>query len=382
MDPYHDDELGQRHGFSKLDVEKINRMYQCKKEEITGDIEQELENRPKPQPKKLKINMYRSVVVIIVFICFVFIEGKVASSAKKIKGFPHNHRGHSASNNSSYKINLKYLGNRIYGLPNEESGARVAKWNKNLRVNPEELGSYAEGDILFSTPTMKTALAPEYYRWPGGIVPYAITGYFTSEEYSKILSAINDFHKYTCVRFVPYNGQKAHIRISSRWAGCFSTVGYGGVSYDVNLQPPYCLTLKGTILHELMHAIGFIHEHSRHDRDDYIYILEDNIYPGFKEFFNKYEEKDVDTFGVPYDFDSVMHYSRNAFSFNGKETILPKYNTDVNIGIRENFSQGDIDKINRMYRCVAAPTTAQNFTPVYPVKQKKYRYSPQIRYLG
>ncbi|KAK0162807.1 hypothetical protein PV327_006553 [Microctonus hyperodae] len=135
--PYHDDELGQRHGFSKLDVEKINRMYQCKKEEITGDIEEELKHRPKP---------------------------------KKIL--------HYHETDDGPAIPIDYLGNRIYGLPNDISGERVANWNPSLGVNPEELGTYAEGDILFSNPTSKSAYASKFFRWRGAKIPYKITGRF------------------------------------------------------------------------------------------------------------------------------------------------------------------------------------------------------------
>lgn len=37
---------------------------------------------------------------------------------------------------------------------------------------------------------------------------------------------------------------------------------------------------KGIILHELMHVLGYFHEHSRYDRDVYIQLNPDNIQKG------------------------------------------------------------------------------------------------------
>jgi hypothetical protein len=40
--------------------------------------------------------------------------------------------------------------------------------------------------------------------------------------------------------------------------------------------------------------------------------------------FNKYNASTVTSFGVPYDYGSVMHYGEYAFSKNGNKTIEPK----------------------------------------------------------
>ena len=34
------------------------------------------------------------------------------------------------------------------------------------------------------------------------------------------------------------------------------------------------------VVHELMHALGFFHEHNRPDRDEHVYVNYTNIMPG------------------------------------------------------------------------------------------------------
>lgn len=63
--------------------------------------------------------------------------------------------------------------------PDEETGRRVAQWTKEMKVNPEELGSYLEGDIMVTKDTKRNGLTDESKRWPNGIIPYIITGNFS-----------------------------------------------------------------------------------------------------------------------------------------------------------------------------------------------------------
>jgi hypothetical protein len=115
---------------------------------------------------------------------------------------------------------------------------------------------------------------------------------------------------------------------------------------------PHCVH-KGTIMHELLHALGFWHEQSRPDRDNFVKINLQNVIAGMAYNFDKYDSSEVDTLGMPYDYDSIMHYEWNAFSKNGKATIealvagvnLPnaKYKT---------LSPIDIQEIQKYYGCI------------------------------
>ena len=74
---------------------------------------------------------------------------------------------------------LSHLAEKAFGLPSAATGAKVAEWHEGLDVNPEELGEYAEGDILFPQGLARNGLKAESSRWPGGVVPYMISPYFS-----------------------------------------------------------------------------------------------------------------------------------------------------------------------------------------------------------
>lgn len=223
-------------------------------------------------------------------------------------------------------IDLSRYSSEIYGKPDEkETGKVVEEYTKESGVNPEELGSYVEGDILFTDQrTGRNGLSKQTARWPNGIVPFSIEANFNARDMAIIEEAVMEYHRRTCIRFVPRNRETDYIALVSGRSGCWSAVGRTGGRQEVNLQSPGCLTKVGTAIHELMHSLGFLHEQNRHERDNFITVQYQNIQASAVGNFDKASAASTVDFGVPYDYGSVMHYSANAFSTNGRPTIIAK----------------------------------------------------------
>ena len=111
-----------------------------------------------------------------------------------------------------------------------------------------------------------------------------------------------------------------------------------------------CLAFH-TVLHELGHAIGFWHEQSRPDRDQHIEVILVNVIPGFANNFDKKGESEIDSLGVGYDYNSIMHYDRNFFArFSSFDTIRAR-DPSIPIGLARELSELDILQTNMLYNC-------------------------------
>ncbi|XP_070303471.1 high choriolytic enzyme 1-like [Salvelinus sp. IW2-2015] len=103
----------------------------------------------------------------------------------------------------------------------------------------------------------------------------------------------------------------------------------------------------GAVQHEVLHALGFRHEQNRCERDN---DVTENISKGKEHNFRKVETNNLMT---PYDYTSVMHYGRYAFSeeYGKLPTTIPKPDSNVQIGGARQMSRLDIVRVNRLYYC-------------------------------
>jgi hypothetical protein len=146
---------------------------------------------------------------------------------------------------------------------------------------------------------------------------------------------------------------------------CFSSgIGMQGGRQAINLARSCWTPSGGAVLHQLIHAVGMWHEQSNANRDDYVEIQWDNIEEGRESNFQK-RTNSIDL-GVYYDYGSIMHYGKYAFS-NGElgdlSTIKAMGNhygktneeNEAEMGSREGLSDTDAVQLQLMYHCPSGP---------------------------
>ncbi|XP_016406889.1 high choriolytic enzyme 1-like [Sinocyclocheilus rhinocerous] len=224
---------------------------------------------------------------------------------------------------------------------------------KFLETNKGSAEHLIEGDLVF--PKTKNALycLNNNCFWKRNSsnlveVPYIVSSEYSSTDISVIQNAMSTFHNKTCIRFVPRSNQTDYISIENK-DGCYSYLGRIGGKQLVSLKRTGCV-YHGIIQHELNHALGFYHEHTRSDRDQYVKINWEYI-PTEKA--SNFQIRNTNNQNTTYDYGSIMHYGKTAFTTQaGKETITPIPDATVAIGQRQDLSKLDILRINKLYGCV------------------------------
>ena len=198
-------------------------------------------------------------------------------------------------------------------------------------------------------------------RWFAGVV------YYDTDIASAILTNVNEAISHieemtVQVDFVPRTNQNDYVRFVAWGAGCGgnSQVGKVGGRQDVNIFLDCTQDETKTLIHELSHVLGMWHEQSRCDRDTYVEILWDNIYPVTNEAKGNFKKQcsssgeNTEPYGLDvfsYDESSIMHYSPTVFGGPSETdtTIRSLRGLGYVMGQGNVLSSTDIKTIDMMY---------------------------------
>lgn len=162
-------------------------------------------------------------------------------------------------------------------------------------------------------PQGKSIPVIEVSPWPDGNVYYQIEGFDANDENDQytlrmIRMAMQEWSSAGNVRFIESAGGGEYVCRIIKSDSNSSTVGY-------RKNPLIYLKSNASqrqATHEIGHLLGFIHEHQRPDRDEYITVLWENIRP---EAAGQYALLDTNLYEVEdyaYDYRSVMHYATSS----------------------------------------------------------------------
>jgi len=209
--------------------------------------------------------------------------------------------------------------------------------------------------------TERNAIRNTAYKWPSGRVPYVFTNVFSESEKNIIRRAFAQYAAKTCIQFVERNGERDYIELVKK--GCWSYVGRTGLGKQGVSLSGGCVH-EYIVIHELMHAIGFYHEQSRYDRDQYVRVNWANIRNGRENNFRKQSSQIIQHLDEPYDYKSIMHYEEYDFSTNyGVLKTIEALDGTSPLGNNVGFTQIDINKINKLYSCSTTSTTTTTPPP-------------------
>lgn len=210
-------------------------------------------------------------------------------------------------------------------------------------VKEVEEKTAAARDIVAAEPeaAFSVGISGSGFRWPNCRIPFEIDPALPNQQ--RVTDAIAHWEARTPFRFPPRTAADANYVRFTDAGGCWSLVGMQTGMQRISLGAG---CTAGNAIHEIGHTVGLWHEQSREDRDLFVTINWQNIQAGMAAQFNQHIT-DGDDLGA-YDYGSIMHYPRTAFSSNGQETITPT-NPAAVIGQRTGLSAGDLAGVAAMY---------------------------------
>lgn len=198
------------------------------------------------------------------------------------------------------------------------------------------IGGCVLGILAYSVVTEANAAAPGVYAytWPNSTVFYSLKN-ADQPTASLFREATAILAEKTNVRFIERTTEPLYLDVTSHdGAVCGESAGVGRLNAPQQLSlGKQCLNRRVAI-HEIIHALGFGHEHQRPDRDQYISIdksLRDQA---------AYSIDHTLVAEGAYDVHSIMHYD---------DPRIVRLDGGIHLS-GETLSQGDRIMINKYYK--------------------------------
>jgi Astacin (Peptidase family M12A) len=271
-------------------------------------------------------------------------------------------------------------------------------WNNALINSVERNGmAIAEGDIVVGSASRvlkspdnallnesgrssKALIAPGVSTWPrsaSGVVeiPYVFEA-GSKVDVDRAVMAFNDTFN-GLIRWVPKGAQADYVvfRLTDEPGGaCYSAVGRSGGRQDISGNS---LCPAGRLLHEMGHVIGLLHTQNDPAADKFVETYSDRISPAFR--FASQPIDNAQRIGG-YDYRSIMHYGRQQFSMLADPITIQTKPFGIDIGVRDEFSLGDIDAVKRLYGSASTATTIGTNPPGLRVRVDGQEYQTPVQF--
>jgi len=228
---------------------------------------------------------------------------------------------------------------------------------------------------------VRKGLKPNGHKiWPKAAGKYTIAyckgdSSLTSKAYSKFKAAALGITE-ACEDIVfeekTKNAGDCTMKVVGEGSGCWAHLGYigGGTSTNkVHLMDGKrgygtCAT-TGIATHEILHALGQMHEQTRSDAEQHVKIYWGNIKDASA---GQYKEDPKESTDATYDYASIMHYGCDAFKKSNRwptDTIrahrrrrwfdgaFGRYDCVYQMGQRSGMSSKDVVQLQKMYSCAS-----------------------------
>ncbi|CEF68251.2 Astacin-like metalloendopeptidase [Strongyloides ratti] len=192
-------------------------------------------------------------------------------------------------------------------------------------------------------------IKPRKYKWNLAIkyfIQYPLNRWL-------IKRVLKTIEQSTCLRFNIVNSLNSFAYGINFYSSCdcnsplgrmfekgWQNIGIGDQCYN-----------HGGVLRLVLRTLGVIYEHNRIDRNFYVKVHPENMYPKDFTNFEISRTTAINNLHLPYEYGSLMHFGMYNFSKNGGKTLsLRDHHYEYTVGQQEVLTFNDIKTLN-MYYC-------------------------------